>query len=103
MLLFVGVWDQEQQQLAPWDHPTSGNRWRAIANGKRVLSLPIWMYCDDTSGNKSKKWNKHNSFLFSAAGLPREELQKEYNILFLCTSNLAPPLEMLEGIIDQLQ
>ncbi|KAK7025377.1 hypothetical protein VNI00_016013 [Paramarasmius palmivorus] len=99
----LGIWDQEQQQLAPWDHPTSGNRWRAIANGKRVLSLPIWMYCDDTSGNLSKKWNKHNSFLFTLAGLSRKHAHKEYNVHFLSTSNVVTPMEMLDGIAEQLE
>ncbi|KIM36126.1 hypothetical protein M413DRAFT_31880 [Hebeloma cylindrosporum] len=51
--------------------PKSGNRWRALAQGSRVAAFPIWLYCDDTSGNLSKKWNEHNSFLFTAAGLPR--------------------------------
>jgi hypothetical protein len=37
------------------------------------------------------------------AGLPRAEAQKEYNIHFLCTSNLARPLEMLDGIVEQLE
>jgi hypothetical protein len=59
------------------------------------------MYCDDTSGNLSKKWNKHNSFLFLPGGLPHEQSQKEYNIHFLSTSNIAPPLEMLDGIVKQ--
>lgn len=88
-----------------WDRtdPKVGNRWRALAKGARVHSFPIWLYCDDTSGNSSKKWNKHNSFLFTAAGLPREEVQKEYNIHFLSTSNIAPPLEMLDGIVEQLE
>ncbi|KAH9941369.1 hypothetical protein B0H21DRAFT_780213 [Amylocystis lapponica] len=31
----------------------------------------MWLYCDDTSGNSSKKWNKHNSILLTLAGLPR--------------------------------
>jgi hypothetical protein len=61
------------------------------------------MYCDDTSGNLSKKWNEHNSFLFTPAGLPRTEAQKEFNIHFLSTSNIAPPLEMMDGIIEQLE
>jgi hypothetical protein len=61
------------------------------------------MYCDDTSGNLSKKWNEHNSFLFLPAGLPHEHSQKEYNIHFLSTSNIAPPLEMLDSIIEQLE
>ncbi|PBK83841.1 hypothetical protein ARMGADRAFT_1048371 [Armillaria gallica] len=47
-------------------------------------------------------WNKHNSFLFTPAGLSCAEGQKEYNVHFLSTSNLALPLEMLDGIADQL-
>ncbi|KAJ3765406.1 hypothetical protein FB446DRAFT_795079 [Lentinula raphanica] len=42
-------------------------------------------------------------FQSGSAGLPRSESAKEYNIHFLCTSNTAPPLEMLDGVIDQLE
>ncbi|KAJ7435966.1 hypothetical protein B0H11DRAFT_2256623 [Mycena galericulata] len=83
--------------------PTVGNPWRDRAKGSRVYSFPIWLYCDDTSGNLSKKWNEHNSFLFTPAGLPRTQSQKEFNIHFLSTSNIAPPLEMMDGIVDQLE
>ncbi|KAJ7716484.1 hypothetical protein DFH07DRAFT_907412 [Mycena maculata] len=83
--------------------PISGNRWRQLSRGHRVVAFPIWLYCDDTSGNTSKKWNKHNSFLFTAAGLPREYVHLESNIHFLATSNIAPPLEMLDGIVEQLE
>ncbi|KAJ3920045.1 hypothetical protein F5877DRAFT_89667 [Lentinula edodes] len=79
------------------------NRWRVLAQGHEVLNFAMWLYCDDTSGNVSKKWNKHNSFLFTAAGLPREYAHQESNVHFLCTSNLAPPLEMLDGITKQLE
>uniref|UniRef100_A0A8H7XVA1 Uncharacterized protein n=1 Tax=Psilocybe cubensis TaxID=181762 RepID=A0A8H7XVA1_PSICU len=91
--------------LSKWTRtdPTIGNRWRVLAKGYRVYSLPLWMYCDDTSGNQSKKWNKHNSYLFILAGLPRKKSSQEYNIHFLCTSDIAPPLEMLDGVVDQLQ
>jgi hypothetical protein len=91
------------QREEPWTHPTAGNSWRAKAKEHRVLSFPIWLYCDDTSGNVSKKWNKHNSFLFTAAGLPRRIVHREINIHFLSTSNIAPPLEMLDGIVEQLE
>ncbi|KAF8985624.1 hypothetical protein BDQ17DRAFT_1260081, partial [Cyathus striatus] len=63
---------------------------------------PIWLYCDDTSGNTSKHWNKHNSFLFTAAGLSHDQVHLEYHVHFLCTSNTAPPLEMLDGIAEQI-
>ncbi|KAJ7878947.1 hypothetical protein B0H13DRAFT_1630922, partial [Mycena leptocephala] len=75
---------------------------RARAADSRVVMSPLWIYCDDTSGNASKNWNEHNSFLVRPAGLPRES-QKEYNIRVLSTSNIAPPLEMLDGIVEQLE
>jgi hypothetical protein len=62
-----------------------------------------WLYCDDTSGNTSKKWNEHNSFLMTSAGLPPEEASREYHVHFICTSNLAPPLEMLDGVVDEIK
>ncbi|KAG2354321.1 hypothetical protein BDR07DRAFT_1548776 [Suillus spraguei] len=85
-----------------WVEPMM-NPWRLKANGHRVVAYPVLLYCDDTSGNRSKKWNEHNTFLMNAAGLPREHMQREYNLSFICTSNIAPPLEMLEGIVEQLE
>ncbi|KAI0311059.1 hypothetical protein OF83DRAFT_1177947 [Amylostereum chailletii] len=100
-----GTIKAREGELDTWTHtlPAAGNPWRAHAQGHRVLAFPIWLYCDDTSGNLSKKWDKHNSFLFTPAGLPRELAQKEYNVHFLATSNIAPPLEMLDGIADQIE
>ncbi|KAJ3897384.1 hypothetical protein F5879DRAFT_996133 [Lentinula edodes] len=91
--------------LSSWvlTDPTVGNKWRQKADGAQCLAFPIWLYCDDTSGNMSKRWNEHNSFLFTAAGLERSESSNEYHVHFLATSNTAPPLEMLDGIADQLQ
>lgn len=96
--------EESSKEFVIWEKTElgKGNRWRSKSNGKRVLAFPIWLYCDDTSGNVSKKWNKHNSFLFTAAGLPRHLANKESNIHFLSTSNTAPPLEMLDGIGEQI-
>lgn len=68
-----------------------------------VHALPIWLYCDDTSGNMSKKWNKHNSILFVLGGLPHNHVQDLYNIHFLSTSNVASPLEMMEKVSEWLR
>ncbi|RDX40509.1 hypothetical protein OH76DRAFT_1506754, partial [Lentinus brumalis] len=99
----VGMFVYATGRISPWDVARRGeNRWRALAKGHRVCAFPMWLFCDDTSGNISKKWNKHNSFLFTAAGLPRRFVHREYNVHFLATSNSAPPLEMLDGIAEQL-
>jgi len=82
---------------------TSPNHLCTLANGRRVLALPIWFYCDDTLGNVSKKWNKHNSLLFTFAGLPQEYAEVLYNIHFLAMSNIAAPLEMFDAVVDVLR
>ena len=81
----------------------SPNPYRAKAQGRQILSVPISCYCDDTSGNVSKKWNKHNSILFTLSGLAPEYIHLLYNIHFLATSNTAPPLEMFEAVVKQIQ
>ncbi|ETW79803.1 hypothetical protein HETIRDRAFT_48824 [Heterobasidion irregulare TC 32-1] len=94
------------QGVLPWTHtqdPSLGNDWRVKSKGHRVEAMMMWLYCDDTSGNLSKKWNKHNSFLWTPAGLPRDMAQKQYNVHFLATSNIAPPLEMLDGVAADLE
>lgn len=94
--------DPTDRTLSPWTQPMI-NPWRVKAKGERVHSVPLWTYCDDTSGNVSKKWNKHNSVLFTLAGLPREFSQMLYNVHFMATSNLAPPLEMMEAVTAMLR
>ncbi|KAI0739242.1 hypothetical protein C8Q80DRAFT_1124588 [Daedaleopsis nitida] len=88
--------------LEVWPHPVR-NEWRIKAQGQRVHALPIWLYCDDTSGNTSKKWNKHNSIHFVLGGLPHDQVQRLYNIHFLSTSNVASPLEMMEKVSEVLR
>ena len=89
----------DRNELLRWTYtnPVLGNLWIVLAKGHCTLALPLWLYCDDTSGNTSKKWNEHNSFLFMLAGLPQEQAAKEYNVHFLCMSKLAPLLEMMDG------
>ena len=92
------------EPLEKWSYtePRAGNKWQHLAKGKWVFAFPIWLYCDDTSGNLSIKWNKHNSILFTAAGLPNNYADLEYNVHFLATSNIADPLEMFGAIKEQL-
>ncbi|KAI5992866.1 hypothetical protein EDC04DRAFT_2613469 [Pisolithus marmoratus] len=101
----IGLIEMRGCGVLPWTltNPAVSNRWCMLAWGHHVLSYMIWLYCDNTSGNTSKKWNKHNSFLFTAARLPHVMVHKESSIHFLATSNIAPPLEMLDGIVDQLE
>ncbi|KAJ7469074.1 hypothetical protein FB451DRAFT_1177070 [Mycena latifolia] len=98
----AGILHDPTLPLEDWTQPFV-NEWRVKGAGRRVHSVPLWTYCDDTSGNISKKWNKHNSILFTLAGLPRALTQMLYNIHFIATSNLSPPLEIIEAVTAMLK
>ncbi|EFP89843.2 uncharacterized protein PGTG_15799 [Puccinia graminis f. sp. tritici CRL 75-36-700-3] len=78
------------------------NRWRLKAAGRVIRHMPICLYADDTSGNSSKKWNKHISYYFTLAGLPPKLTNQHFNCHFLSTSNSAGAMELAEGIVDEL-
>ncbi|KAL5479531.1 hypothetical protein EMCRGX_G023059 [Ephydatia muelleri] len=48
----------------------------AKAMGRPVVMLPLVLFADDTSGNRSKKWHKLESWFLRLAGLPTRELGK---------------------------
>ncbi|KAI7963550.1 hypothetical protein MJO29_003977 [Puccinia striiformis f. sp. tritici] len=77
------------------------NSWRKKAGGKILQNLPISLYADDTSGNVSKRWNKHISFYYTLAGLPPNLSNEEYNCHFLATSNRATVLEISEFLVNE--
>jgi hypothetical protein len=79
------------------------NPWRQKSAGKVLRNVPINLYCDDTSGNKSKKWNKHISYYFTLSGLPPKISNQQFNCHFLCTSNIAGALELGEMVVEQLK
>lgn len=78
------------------------NRWRVRADGKQIIHVPLVLYSDDTSGNVSKKWNKHMSFYCTLAGLPPKLTNQDYNIHFISASNTASSLELIDGLADEL-
>ncbi|OAV90013.1 hypothetical protein PTTG_09937, partial [Puccinia triticina 1-1 BBBD Race 1] len=78
------------------------NEWREKSGNRIIRHVPIALYCDDTSGNQSKKWNKHISYYFTLAGLPPKVSNQQYNCHFLSKSNTAGPLELADQIVDEL-
>ena len=72
------------------------------AGGKQVVMVPLILYSDDTSGNKSKKWNKFDVWCMMLAGLPRKENAHFQNIHFICCSNRVSTLDMAEDITKDL-
>ncbi|KAH9822651.1 hypothetical protein DFH28DRAFT_1049925 [Melampsora americana] len=78
------------------------NPWRIKAEGRMIRHVPLVLYCDDLSGNVSKRWNKHLAFYFTLAGLPPKLANQEFNCHFLSTSNTAGALELADPLIDEL-
>ncbi|OAV92081.1 hypothetical protein PTTG_08799 [Puccinia triticina 1-1 BBBD Race 1] len=78
------------------------NPWRTKAHKRIIRHTPISLYCDDTSGNVSKQWNKHVSYYFTLSGLPPAISNQEFNCHFLCTSNTAGALEMGQLIVPEM-
>ncbi|OAV89021.1 hypothetical protein PTTG_28844 [Puccinia triticina 1-1 BBBD Race 1] len=78
------------------------NEWSKKAGGKILRNVPITLYSDNTSGNKSKKWNKHISYYFTLSGLPPKISNQQFNCHFLCTTNITGPLELGEMVVEQL-
>ena len=71
-------------------HPT-----KRLASSKETLTLPIVIFSDKTSGNRSKKWNRLETYSFFLAGLPRKEVTKFSNINFICASNLVDSVTVM--------
>ncbi len=64
--------------------------------------LPIILFTDDTSGNRSKQWNKFDSWSMKIAGLSNKDNSKLHNIHFLCCSNKCSVMDMSRPLVDDL-
>ncbi|KAJ7670498.1 hypothetical protein B0H14DRAFT_3102396 [Mycena olivaceomarginata] len=60
-----------------------------VAGSKLIYSIPLVIFIDDVSGNKSKQWNKHFFML---------HLENEFHVRFVATSPFASPLEIMQGV-----
>lgn len=72
---------------------------RNQANGKPVAIVPLIIYSDDLSGNKTKKCDCFNAWSILLAGLPKALNRKLENIHLLTAFNRVSPLHMLDPII----
>ena len=72
------------------------------SRGKPVVVVPLLLFCDDTSGNRSKQWNMFISWLLLLGGLPKHMNTQLQNIHFICTSNQVSALEMACPIVEDL-
>ncbi|KAJ6542404.1 hypothetical protein B0H10DRAFT_2180722 [Mycena sp. CBHHK59/15] len=76
---------------------------RSKAKSRMVYSIPLAVFIDDVSGNKSKQWNKHFSCYMSNGALPRTKLENEFHVRFVGTSPFASPLEIMQGVRSSIE
>lgn len=86
-----------------WEVLTSVHPSKASSNSLPVFTLPLILYSDDTSGNRSKKWNKFDVWTLLLAGLPRSDNAKMENIHMITASNQVSALDMSTPIVKDLQ
>ena len=67
-----------------------------------VISPPV-LFSDDTSGNRSKKWNKFDYWCLTLAGLPIVESRSFQNIHFLSCSNRLSSLDIAGPLVDDFK
>ncbi|KAK4698294.1 hypothetical protein P7C70_g7986, partial [Phenoliferia sp. Uapishka_3] len=75
---------------------------RALADSLPFFSIPLILFTDDASGNRSRKWNKHWVFYTTNGALTRKLQDLEANIRFLAASPSADALEMCEAVVKEL-
>ena len=75
-----GIYAQEIITLQECSEYLASHRLKQRAAGRPVVMVPLILYTDDTSGNKSKKWHCFNSWSVLLAGLPRE-MNTQLNLL----------------------
>ena len=88
-----------QYVLKEWRVLTSRNYWKNACNGEII---PLVLFSDDVSGNRSKKWNKFDLWAMLLAGLPRCSNSLLENIHFICASNEVDCLVLSKPIVDDL-
>ncbi|KAI9244212.1 hypothetical protein EDC94DRAFT_667540 [Helicostylum pulchrum] len=69
----------------------------------KVVNVPLILFSDDTSGNKSKQYNKYDSFLMVPAAMSFEERNARDSYHFVCTANkVLSAVDMLPPLVDDL-
>uniref|UniRef100_A0A1X7UZ35 Uncharacterized protein n=1 Tax=Amphimedon queenslandica TaxID=400682 RepID=A0A1X7UZ35_AMPQE len=71
--------------------------------GIPVVIAPLFLYSDDTSENRTKKWNKFDVWWTSLACLPTEKAHDTTNIFFVACSNRTTAIPISESFIDDLK
>ncbi len=108
------------EYLQEWNELIQSHPIRQTAKGLPVITVPLMLYTDDTSGNRSRKWNKFDNWTLLLAGedvciysqcynycdlyvgLPKKQNRDLNNIHLITCSNKVPCMELGEGFTHDL-
>lgn len=78
---------------------------KVASGGHPVVISPLVLFSDDTSGNRSKKWNKFDYLCLSLDGLPVTEARMFKNIHFQCCTctNRLSSIDIVQPLVDDLK
>ncbi|KAL9939074.1 hypothetical protein V8E36_001887 [Tilletia maclaganii] len=78
------------------------NPLRQISQGRMVYSIPLYIFMDDLSGNRSKRWNKHLACYVQSAAIEATSLGVDATIRVFAVSDKASAQEISEALVKQL-
>lgn len=67
-----------------------------------VLVVPLNLFTDDMSGNRTKKHNKLDSWIMVPAALPLSERHALENTAFISTDHFLSAMQMLPALVENL-
>ncbi|KAK0533806.1 hypothetical protein OC835_002891 [Tilletia horrida] len=76
---------------------------RKEAHGRPVYSVFLRVFCDDLSGVKSKRWDKHHGLYFQNGNLSKSYLGRDASIKLFCASPAASAGEMMEIFVEEVE
>lgn len=68
-----------------------------------VMVVPLNLFTDDMSGNRTKKHNKFDSWIMVPVALPLAERHQHENTAFICTDHFLSAMQMLPALSDNLK
>ncbi|KAL9937949.1 hypothetical protein V8E36_003494 [Tilletia maclaganii] len=76
---------------------------RGEARGLPVYSVFLKIFCDDLSGVRSKRWDKHHGVYYQNANLSSQYLGRDEAIKLFCASPSASAGELMESFVEELE
>nr|XP_022290275.1 uncharacterized protein LOC111101912 [Crassostrea virginica] len=71
--------------------------------GKPIIKVPLNLFIDDMSANRSKRWAPMHAVQAQASGLSLAEKARNQNTIFLSSSETVSMMDLIKPICDDLQ